>query len=132
MLIERYLNADDPDDPDVYIAPEGRWPLQTIYEKFLYATVDAQTDGCPDATLGLMNRFMTQLEAQAVKIGLQLPGMPPPNQGAANTAPALGVPGGSPSPMMPGGAMAGAPPPMAGPPGPPGAPPMPAAPPVAA
>lgn len=126
MLIERYLNAEDPDAPDVYLAPEGRWPIQTLYQKFLYATIDAQTDGTPDGNLKLMNRFMTQLEAQAAKIGLQLPGMPPPNTGAANTAAPLGVAGGTPGPMMtPPGAAAGAPP------APPGAPPMNGAPPPA-
>ena len=128
MLIERYLNADDPDDPKVYLAPEPRWPIQILYQKFLFATVDAQTDGCPDANLALMNRFMTQLEKTAATIGLQLPGMPPPNMGAMNTAAPLGVAGGTPGPMMPGAPMPGAPPP--GPPmgaaGPPmnGAPPM--------
>lgn len=123
-LIERFLNADDPDDENVWIAPEGRWPIQTLYEKFLYATADAQLDECPDGNIRLMERFMTALEKQAEKIGLQLPGMPPPGQGAANTAAPLGQPGGAPPPMMPPGAMAGAPLPAGAPPPMPPAPPM--------
>jgi hypothetical protein len=119
MLIERYLNADDPDDPEVWLSPEPRWPIQTLYQRFLFATVDAQTDGCPDKNLALMERFMSALEDAATKQGLQLPGMPAPNMGAANTAAPLGVPGGTPMPM---GAPPGMPPPPgAGPPMPPGA-----------
>jgi hypothetical protein len=116
MLIERYLNADDPNDPEIYMAPEGRWPLQILYEKFLYATIEAQVDGCPDENIALMNRFMSQLEDQATKIGLQLPGMPAPGQGPANTTPAGPIPGGAPAPMMP---LNGAPPAPPGPPTPP-------------
>jgi hypothetical protein len=129
MLIERYLNADDPDDPDVYLAPEPRWPIQVLYQRFLFATVDAQTDGCPDKNLTLMQRFMSQLEATASKIGLQLPGMPPPNMGAMDTAAPLGVPGGTPGPMTSPGGPAGVGPPPPGPGGPPGAAPMNGAPP---
>lgn len=131
MLIERYLTAEgaELDDPDLYLSPEPRWPIQILYQRFLYAIVDAQTDGAPDANLALMNRFMSQLEAVAAKQGMQLPGMPPPNMGAMNTAAPLGVAGGSPGPMMsPGGPpMPGAgPPPLpgAGVGGPPGGLPM--------
>ena len=129
MLIERFLTAEDPSAEGVYMQPEPRWPLQILYREFLFAAAEAIEDEVPDANRELLERFMSALEAAAVKQGLQLPGMPAPNAGAMNTAAPLGVPGGTPMPMgAPPGAM---PPPMGGPPGmPPGAPPM--APPVAA
>ncbi len=125
MLVERYLNAKDTEADDLYIAPEARWPIQILYQKFLYATVDAQTNGCPDANIALMNKFMDDLESRAADIGLQLPGMPAPNAGPANTGAPLGQPGGAPSaaPIMPmPGANGAAPPAPPPPPGPNGAP----------
>lgn len=106
-LIERYLDADDPDDPDVYMAPEPAWPLQILYERFLYAETDAAENGAPDGNIGLLRRFRSQIEDQAKKIGLQLPGMPAPGQNAGANMPAP-TPGG-PGPMAPpgGGAPAG-------------------------
>ena len=131
MLIERFLTAEDPSAEGVYMQPEPRWPLQILYREFLFAAAEAIEDEVPDANRELLERFMSALEAAAVKQGLQLPGMPAPNAGAMNTAAPLGVPGGTPMPMgAPPGAM---PPPMGGPPGmPPGAPPVAPAPPVAA
>lgn len=118
-LIERFLDADDTEDPAVYIAPEPSWPLQTLYEKFLYAAANAQVDDMPDANIGLLRRFMQQLEYEASKAGISLPGMPPPGAGP-NATMQQPAPGGGP-PMMA--------PPGAGPPGvpPPGAPPQPMA-----
>lgn len=111
-LIERYLDADDPDDPKVYMAPEPAWPLQTLYERFLYASVHAIEDGAPEANVALLRRFMSQVEDTAKKIGLQLPGMTAPGAGPNNTAAPAPQPGMGPPPApMPGGP----------PPGPPGA-----------
>lgn len=120
-LIERYLDADDPDAPDVYIAPEPSWPLQVLYERFLYAETGEVSEGCPDANMALLRRFRTQLEDVARKAGIQLPGMPPPGQAPAANLPAATA-GGAPPPAA---AMGGPPPGPAGPP--PGAPPLPAA-----
>lgn len=118
-LIERYLDADDPDDPDVYMAPEPSWPLQVLYERFLYAAVHAVEDGCPDANIALLRRFSSQVEDQAKKIGLQLPGMAAPGM-AAGANLAAPTPGGPPPMAPPGAAM-----PPGGPPS--GAPMAPAA-----
>jgi hypothetical protein len=125
MLIERFLTADDPSDPAVFLQPEPRWPLQILYREFLFAAAEAVEDEVPDANRELLERFMTALEQQATKIGVQLPGMPPPNMGAMNTAAPLGVAGGTPAPMMSPGGAGPAPPGMAPPGGalPPGAPP---------
>jgi hypothetical protein len=120
-LAERFLDADDPSDPSVYLAPEPNWPLQQLYLRFIFTITDAENDGAPDENIELLRRFNSQIEFEAKRIGLQLPGMPAPGQGPANTAAPLGQPGGAPPPMAPGGAAA---PPA---PGPPMAPPMPAA-----
>ena len=114
-LIERYLDADDVNDPTLYLAPEPSWPLQVLYERFLYAETGEVSEGCPDANMALLRRFRSQIEDVAQKNGIQLPGMATPGQNAAANMPAA-TPGGGP----PGAPMPGAPPGM-----PPGAPPPP-------
>lgn len=109
-LIERFLDAEDPEDEDVYIAPEPRWPLAKLYERFIYATADAQNDGAPEGNLELLRRFTDQVEDTAKKNGIALPGMPVPGQGPANTAPPASVPGQGPPMAIPGGAPSPAPP----------------------
>lgn len=102
-LIERFLDAEDPDDPDVYISPEPKWPIQQLYMAFLLAEVDAENDCAPEKNVALLRRFQTDLEFQANKVGLQLPGMPPPGAGPQNTAAPQSVPGQGPPMMPPGG-----------------------------
>lgn len=112
-LIERYLDADEPDAPGTYIAPEPSWPLQVLYERFLYAETGEVSEGAPDANMDLLRRFRSQLEDTAKKVGIQLPGMPAPGQAPMANMPAPTA-GGGPAPAPMGGPPLGPPPPGPG------------------
>lgn len=109
-LIERFLDAEDPDDPNIYMAPAPDWPLQVLFTKFLYAVANASIDEVPAGNLDLLRRFKAQVEDTAKKAGLPLIGMAAPGEAPTNnTMPAAG-PGGPGGPMMNGAPAPGPPP----------------------
>jgi hypothetical protein len=108
-LIERFLDAEDPNDENVFISPEPGWPLVEMKPIFLMAATQAELDGAPEENVELLRRFNTAIDDL---LNPPAPPGPPPGE--------MPPPGGPPMPPMP--------PP--GPPGPPGGEPMPMPPPA--
>jgi hypothetical protein len=98
-LIERFLEADDPSNPDVMTYPESDWPLHDtpmgpgIMTRLQLAKVRASLDGCPYENIALITQFLSLCDAVLAKA-------------AAAAAPPPGAPGAGP----PGGGIPGAPP----------------------
>ena len=89
-LIDRFLEADDPDDPDIFVYPEPEWPLAQMKLRFQYAEIRARLDDAPEGNCRLLRNFMAlcdqaQAKAQAALAppapgpGALPPGPPPPN-----------------------------------------------------
>jgi hypothetical protein len=95
-LIERFLEADDPDEDDVYIAPDPNWPLEKMKVRFLYAICSAQLDGAPDENVALLDQWVSAADALLADKAAQAAAMaPPPSPMGAPP-----MPGGAPAPPM--------------------------------
>ena len=94
-LIERFLDADDPEDPEVFVYPEPEWPLAQMRIRMQYAEVRARLDGAPEGNCQLLRQFIKACDvALAPPPAMGPPGMPPG---------AVGPPGGPPpAPTPPG------------------------------
>lgn len=88
-LISKFLEAEDPDEPDVFVYPDPDWPLAEIKVRMQYAEVRAYLDGAPEGNLRLFRDFLRLCDAPQLN----------PANGNGAPAPAGSTPAG----MVPGG-----------------------------
>jgi len=101
MLIDRFLEAPEPEAEGVFLYPDPAWPLAMISQLMTVGLAFAQLDGAPEGNLRLMRQFLQladQLKAKAAPPALPAgpPGAPPPGPGlAAAPAPPPALPMGN-------------------------------------
>ena len=85
-LIERFLDAPDPEAEGVYVHPEPGWPLDYLEKRFIFAAVRAFLDDAPDANVELLRQFRTECREIIDAAAPPPPPPPPPGQ------PPMGMP----------------------------------------
>lgn len=101
QIISKFLEAEDPDAPEVMVYPESEWPIADIKVRMQYALVRAELDEVPEGNLRLFRNFLRLCDAPELS--------PPPPGQAPPGAPSGMVPGAPPAApppaLMPGQAM---------------------------
>ena len=82
MLIDRFLDAEDPEKPGVFMYPDPTWPLPTIAQMMTMALTLATIDEAPEGNLRLLRQFLqmvSQMTAPPPAAPSQMPqaGAPP-------------------------------------------------------
>lgn len=87
-LVTRFLEADDPDAPDVMVYPEAEWPLAGMSQRMQFAEIRARLDNAPEGNVRLLREWIrladdlirkSQQPAPAATGAAPLtPGAPPP------------------------------------------------------
>jgi hypothetical protein len=94
-LVTRFLDAKNPDSPDVFVAPEPDWPVLQLSQRMQYAKVRAQLDNAPEANVRLLQEFIDLCKAIIDRQNA-------PPAANANGAPAPAAAPGAPPPQLPG------------------------------
>lgn len=94
-ITAQFLEADDPDAPDVMVYPESEWPLADIKVRLQYALVRAELDKAPEGNLRLFRNFLRLCDAPELNPSPAAPGAPP---GAGSMTP--GAPPAGPAPAL--------------------------------
>lgn len=63
-LIDKFLDAKDPLDPDVFQTPEPLWPIDDMRARFQLAAANAQVDGAPEGNVSLLRKFWLACDAE--------------------------------------------------------------------
>lgn len=98
MLVDRFLEADDPTADGVMMYPQPEWPLDTIMQFMALAYANATTDEAPEGNLQLFRQFSTLVDALKKRMAGPDPNAPPP---AAGPPPPGALPAGPPPPNAP-------------------------------
>lgn len=105
-LIDRFLEAEDPDEADIFVYPEPDWPLEDFRVRFQYAELRARLDNAPEGNARLLRLFVKicdQLLAKAAAPAAPAGGAPPGSPGGLPMAAPPGPQGGMPPAMPVGG-----------------------------
>jgi hypothetical protein len=104
-LLERFSEAENPEDDGVYIQPEPEWDLAYFRKVFTMQVSLLELEGCPEANIEVIRKFIAACDAEIAKQKpAALPAAPPaggPPQPAPN-APQAGPQAGiaPPGPMI--------------------------------
>jgi len=99
-LIERFLDAEDPADQDIFIYPEPEWDLAYMRKRFQLAYINASLEDAPEENKALLSRFIVLCD-EAMNVAAPPPQGPMPSEGPSPEAmPPLPPPDGM--PPMPG------------------------------
>ncbi len=94
-ILDKMLDADDPNKPGVYTYPEPEFNLKLCIAKGIQAYLDARADGAPDENLQLVQQFIEDarelLNPTPEEPAAPTPGMPLADPAAAEMA-AMGGP----------------------------------------
>lgn len=100
-VIAKFLDADDPEDPEAMVYPEADWPLDDMAVRVQFAKLRALIDGVDLANIRLFTTFLRLVDQVKTQSAAKM--QPSGAPGAA--------PGSSPTPAMTPGAPPAAPPP---------------------
>lgn len=105
-LVTRFLEAEDPEDPELMIYPEAEWPLAAMSQRMQFAEIHARLDGAPEGNVRLLRQWIMladDVQKKAAAAGATPPGGPAPlTPGAPPPTPAPALQPGAAMPAPPG------------------------------